>query len=231
MIIISINSESNGLFQERVLVASDLEDLQVHITENHLLLMHSDPFGEARTWTEVYELPLLPHTNGEWLRRSHKGQFPMALAVAEPLSSKLEESLYPSILFLALAHGNHRMSLRPSSQVHLLEVILSPSGKILFNSVASAAVDIDSINLRQTKLFSSSRSGACLAVSCTLASSTYQTYHVQYGIGGDEINVATLNPPEADKANRHIIGFDGFRGRLCWVRGWCPGRVHIIDYV
>ena len=221
------------LLQECVLAPSDLEDLQVHITENHLILMHSDPFGEACTWTEVYELPHLSRTNGEWLRRSHKGQFPMALAVAEPLCYKPVESLCPepSILFLALAHGDHRMSLRPSSQVHLLEAVLSPSGTILFNSVASAVVDIDSNNLRQTKLFSSSRSGACLAVSCTLASSTYQTYHVQYGIGGNKIGVATLNPPEADKANRHIIGFDGFRGRLCWVRGWCPSRVHIIDYV
>ncbi len=220
-----------GVLQERVLVPSDLEDLQAHITEDHLLLMHSDPFSEACTWTEVYALPHLPRTGGEWLTRSHVGQFPLALAVAEPLCGDPTESPEPSILFLALAHGDHRASLRPSSRAHLLEVVLTPSGKILFNSIASTAVNIDSNNLRQTKLFSSSRSRACLAVSCTLASSTYQTYHVQYGRRGNKIDVATLHPPEADKANRHIIGFDGFRGRLCWVRGWCPSRVHIIDYV
>jgi hypothetical protein len=193
--------------------------------------MHSDPFGEACTWTEVYGLPHLPRTDGEWLTRSHVGQFPLALAVAAPLCGNLTENPEPSILFLALAHGDHRVSLRPSSRAYLLEAVLTPCGRILFNSVTSTAVNIDSNNLRQTKLFSSSRSGACLAVSCTLASSTYQTYHVQYGRRGNKIDVATLHPPEDDKANRHIIGFDGFRGRLCWVKGWCPSRVHIIDYV
>ena len=192
--------------------------------------MHSDPFGAISTWIEVYELPRSDLDVGLKLSRSHKGHFPLSLAVAEPLHYGGVESHLPasSTIFLALAYGDH---MKPSSGAHLLETVLSPSGKILFNTLASTPIDIDVSNLRQTKLFSSSKAGACLAVSCTLGSSTYKSYHVQYGNHGSRIDVATLCPPEEDSSNRHIIGFDGFSGRLCWIRGWCPSRVHITDYV
>ncbi|KAF8631038.1 hypothetical protein AX15_002646 [Amanita polypyramis BW_CC] len=208
---------------------ADLEYLQVYITETLLILMHSDPFDEVSTCTEVYELPHSDLDAGVKLSCSHRGRLPLSFAVAEPLHCGGAENHLvsaASTIFLALAHTDHK-----SAEAYLLEIVLSPSGKILFNTLVSTPVDIDTINLRQTKLFSSSRAGNCLAVSCTLGSSVYNSYYVQYGRHGNRIDITTLCPPEEDNSNRHIIGFDGFGGRLCWIRGWCPSRVYITEYV
>jgi len=225
------------MFQERVRHTSDLTRMNYIITPQFLFLLFS---LRTETLVDVYPLPQLDSSASGSLElprslaiRSHTGSYPHSISKVQlfeesPLLQTPLQSLGGSdqqLSFLGLISLNRWPSGWTSKiGLHVFDIVLHPDGTLTLTTESERVLNV---GMSSTALHLCSRSGQCLAITHSTPGPVIFAHHIQRKDSGCVMNVKSIKLPEDLVQIRHMLGFDGFTGRICLVNGW--SNIEILD--
>ncbi|TFK24376.1 hypothetical protein FA15DRAFT_641108 [Coprinopsis marcescibilis] len=236
---------SNSIFyvprHSQIQKVSDLSHMNYTFSPSHLLTIYP-----LRTETHIEAYPL-PHTpNGHLvqaiedphLKLSHRGVYPQMLSRINlfnqrthrtPQTAEATGGVEYDLSLLTIAYMPHPVRWTAEINLQLLDARLSHSGMIEFSTRCSYPLKLAGIAV--SSLSSTSNNGVGFAVTQSSAfPPDLNVYHIQHQHGTEPsaISVQSLKIP-AGLENRELLGFDGYRGRLCLIDSWT--RIEILDYM
>ncbi|EAU86028.1 hypothetical protein CC1G_11700 [Coprinopsis cinerea okayama7 len=217
----------------------DLGHITYLFSPNHLFALYPH---KSDTHIEAYRLPsaedsIADHT----VLQTHSGVYPHLMsrtcvfqrAPNDPPSTPQSMPYDDEVTFLSVVCASAPFQSRartPELNLHLLDAKLLPSGKIDFAKRCSEHVPVGSFT--PTTLVSTSRSGSGFAIIHAPHSLT-SVYYIQHQDGMQPSIVQHALKIPTGLQDGHLLAFDGYRGRVCWINGWHDewSQIDVVDYV